>query len=99
MPGFQKLESIPLVCKTGEERQATRNGNNAAWLCIRCNEEPLLGAGLRGVREKPVRCQKCRARYQVEFGTEGADKNKPVRVMELPSAQPDEPHTVRRGQD
>ncbi len=84
MPGFQKLESIRLVCQTGEWRQAIRNGNNAAWLCSCCNEEPLLGAGLRGAREKPVRCRRCGAHYQVEFGTEGADKNKPVRVVELP---------------
>ena len=46
MPGFQKLESILLVCRTGEERPATRNGNNAAWLCARCCEEPLTAAGL-----------------------------------------------------
>ena len=99
MPGFQQLESIRLVCRAGEVRPANRNGNNAAWLCIGCNEEPLLGAGLRGVRDKIVRCRKCEASYQVEFGTEGADKNKPVSVVELPSAMPDEPHSVRRGQN
>lgn len=99
MPGFRKLESIRLVCSTGGERQATRNGNNAAWLCIRCNEEPLLGAGLPGIRDKLVRCRKCGAHYQVKFGKEGVDKNKPVRVVELPSAGPDKPHSARHSPD
>ena len=56
-PEFQSLDYIPLIPRTGEERLATRNGNNAAWLC--CGEEPLLGAGLPGNRDKLVKCRRC----------------------------------------
>ena len=87
MPIFQKLESIRLVRQAGREGRATRNGNNAAWLCCRCSEEPLLGTGLPNSREKPVKCGRCGARYHVEFGREEG-KLKPVRVVELSPDQP-----------
>ena len=43
MPDTQKIEPIELVYKPEHAPRATRNGNNAAWMCWCGNREPLLG--------------------------------------------------------
>ena len=83
MSDSQTLETLELIYKPKHAPCATRNGNNAAWLCWCGHHAPLLGTGLPGVREKPVRCLKCGSEYRVEFGKDENGKDKPKRVVEI----------------
>ena len=78
----QRLERIELVYKPGHAPNATRNGNNAAWMCWCGSREPLLGGG-HGGRGKPVNCPNCGSKYRVDFGTDGDGKSKPIKVVEI----------------
>ena len=82
MPDTQKIEPLELVYKPEHAPRATRNGNNAAWMCWCGNREPLLGGG-HGGKDKPVDCPSCGSRYEVRFGESGELKKKPTRVVEI----------------
>ena len=82
MPDTQRLERIELVYKSGHAPNATRNGNNAAWMCWCGSREPLLGGG-HGGKEKPVDCPHCRSRYEVHFGKNDEGKRVPIKVVEI----------------
>ena len=76
MKKYQKLEPILFFDRKGLKRKATRNGNNAAWVCCSDNcDEPLLGMGIPSHRDNFVRCPSCEATYMVKF-----ENNKPVSV-------------------
>lgn len=66
----QKTISL-LLLKDGKENIATRNGNNAAWLCV-CKKSPLPLL-LSGRNHKPVICNKCNRKYTAEltYGKKG----------------------------
>ena len=83
MSDTQTLEKIDLVYKSKPAPAAIRNGNNAAWMCWCGSGEPLLGAGLPGLRDQLVECPDCKSQYRVDFGKEGDTKNKPIKVVEV----------------
>ena len=83
MSDTQGLESIELVYKPEHVPSATRNGNNAAWMCWCGSREPLLGAGQPGRRNQLVECPDCNSQYRVHLGQEGEAKNKPIEVVEV----------------
>ena len=82
MPDIQTIEPIELVYKNEHVPQATRNGNNVAWMCWCESRGPLFGGG-HGGKDKPVDCPNCGCRYEVQFGESGELKNKPVKVFEI----------------
>lgn len=78
MSETQELHSIDLVYKSKPLSAATRNGNNAAWMCWCGSREALLGAG-HGGKHKPVECRSCGSRYEVRF----EESTTPVKVVEV----------------
>ena len=82
MSDTQTPEQIDLVYKSKHAPVATRNGNNAAWMCWCGSRQPLLGGG-HGGKHNPVDCPSCGSRYKVCFGNGGDGKNRPIKVVQI----------------
>jgi hypothetical protein len=81
MPQVQ--HDIPVYWANGREGQATRTGNNAAWICLCGRDQPLLGYSDRDdsvSAASVVACPDCGRQFRV---VSDAARRAPSHVREL----------------